>query len=48
MVNAATMKFMDLSIKEPGCRMGIYARDANPLYSIPRNTDHVSMVAANR
>ncbi|KAK9818823.1 hypothetical protein WJX74_006953 [Apatococcus lobatus] len=48
MINAATMKWMDLSIAEPGCQMGLYGRDGNPLRSLPRNTDHVGMVAANR
>lgn len=45
---AATMKVMDLSIAEPGCQMGLFSRDGAPLRHIPRNTEHVSLVAANR
>ncbi|KAK9818805.1 hypothetical protein WJX74_002226 [Apatococcus lobatus] len=48
MLMAATMKVMDLSIAEPGCQMGLSSRDGAPLYHIPRNTEHVSLVAANR
>lgn len=45
---AATMKVMDLSIAEPGCQMGLSSRDGAPLYHIPRNTEHIALVAANR
>ena len=48
MVQASTMKWMDLSLNGSGCRWGIYSRDGNFLRSFPRMTDHIVMSAANR
>lgn len=48
LVQASTMKWMDLSLSMPGCTMGIYARDAVYLHDLPRLTDHVFLGAANR
>ncbi len=48
MVQASTMKWMDLSLNGTGCYWGIYSRDGNFLRSFPRMTDHVVMSAANR
>ena len=48
MVQASTMKWMDLSMNGTGCSWGIYSRDGNFLRSFPRMTDHVVMSAANR
>ena len=48
MVQASTMKWMDLSMNGTGCTWGIYSRDGNFLRSFPRMTDHVVMSAANR
>lgn len=48
MVQASTMKWMDLSLNASGCHWGVYARDGNFLRSFPRLTDHLVMSAANR
>ena len=48
MVQASTMKWMDLSLNGTGCHWGIYSRDGNFLRSFPRTTDHVVMGSANR
>ena len=48
MVQASTMKWMDLSLNGTGCYWGIYSRDGNFLRSFPRMTDHVVMSSANR
>ena len=48
LVQASTMKWMDLSLSMPGCTMGIYARDAVYLHDLLRLTDHVFLGAANR
>ena len=48
MVQASTMKWMDLSLNGSGCHWGIYSRDGNFLRSFPRMTDHIVMSAANR
>ena len=42
------MKWMDLTLNNSGCPMGIYSRDAIYLNSLPRLTDHVFMGGANR
>ena len=48
MVQASTMKWMDLSLNASGCTLGIVARDGILLRDLPRVTDHVVMSAANR
>ena len=48
LVQASTMKWMDLSLNGSGCHWGIYSRDGNFLRSFPRMTDHIAMSAANR
>ncbi len=48
MVQASTMKWMDLSFNSTGCHFGIYSRDGNFLRDFPRLTDHIVMSAANR
>ena len=48
MVQASTMKWMDLSLNGTGCHWGLYSRDGNFLRSFPRMTDHIVMSAANR
>jgi hypothetical protein len=48
MVQASTMKWMDLSLNGTGCHFGIYARDGIFLRGFPRLTDHVVMSNANR
>lgn len=48
MVQASTMKWMDLSLNGTGCHWGIYSRDGNFLRSFPRMTEHVVMGSANR
>ena len=48
MVQASTMKWMDVTFNGTGCHFGIYARDGNFLRDFPRLTDHIVMSAANR
>lgn len=48
MVQASTMKWMDLSLNASGCTWGVVARDGILLRDLPRLTDHVVMAAANR
>lgn len=48
MVQASTMKWMDLSLNGTGCQWGLYSRDGNFLRSFPRMTHHIVMSAANR
>jgi FtsP/CotA-like multicopper oxidase with cupredoxin domain len=47
-VQASTMKWMDLTLNQTGCQIGLYSRDATMLHNIPRTTDHIYMSAANR
>ena len=48
MVQASTMKWMDLSLNASGCTWGIYARDGIFLRDLPRMTDHIVLSNANR
>ncbi|BDA44392.1 probable multicopper oxidase LPR1 homolog 3 at C-terminar half [Coccomyxa sp. Obi] len=48
MVQASTMKWMDVTFNDTGCHFGIYMRDGNFLRDFPRLTDHIVMSAANR
>ena len=48
MVQASTMKWVDLSLNASGCTWGVVARDGILLRDLPRLTDHVVMAAANR
>ncbi|KAK9804565.1 hypothetical protein WJX73_000182 [Symbiochloris irregularis] len=48
MVDAMTMKILDLTINSSACQMGIVNRDSIPLKEIPRMTDHIFMGPANR
>ena len=48
MVQASTMKWMDLSLNASGCTWGVYARDGILLRELPRMTDHIVLSNANR
>lgn len=48
MVQASTMKWMDLSLNASGCTWGVYSRDGVFLRNFPRITNHITMGAANR
>ena len=48
MIEASTMLLMRMSFDRPGCVMGLYARDANYLQSMPRLADNLLLTAANR
>lgn len=48
MIEASTMLLMRMTFDRPGCVMGLYARDANYLQSMPRLADNLMLIAANR
>ena len=47
-IDAMTMKWLDLTISGSSCHMGLLGRDGIPLPVIPRLTDHIVLTSANR
>ena len=47
-VNAALMKWLDLSISGTACSVGIVGRDGIPLSVTPRVANHIALSSANR